>query len=73
MKQVENDMRLMVDVISHICDYARDNDMRVTDTLKTVAENILAICEIADFDGWKKGGARKNGTNSKRTAFLQSV
>lgn len=59
MKELESDMRLMSDVISHICNYASDNDMKVTDTLKTVAENILAICEIADFDGWKKGGEEK--------------
>lgn len=52
---IENDTQLMNDVISYICDYARYNDMNINDTLKIVAENILAICEIADFNGWKKG------------------
>ena len=57
MKELESDMKLMSDVISHICNYASDNNMNITDTLKTVAENILAICEIANFDGWEKGGS----------------
>ena len=57
MSSLESDMKLMTDVIFHICNYASNNDMNVTDTLKTVAENILAICEIANFDGWGKGGS----------------
>lgn len=56
MKELESDMQLMLDVISHICNYASDNYMKDTDTLKTVVEHMLAICETADFDGWKNGG-----------------
>lgn len=62
MSTLESDMKLMADVISYICNYASNNDMNVTDTLKTVAENILAICEIANFDGREKGGSDEHGT-----------
>lgn len=55
MKKPENDIEFITSVISQICDYAIDNGMNATDTLKTVANNILAICEIADFDEWKRG------------------
>ena len=34
--------------------------MKPTETLKTVANNILMITEISNFDGW---GSKDGGTN----------
>lgn len=51
---IGGDMDFMNKIISTVCDYAVDNDLDVGDTLKTVANNILAILEIASFKNWKK-------------------
>lgn len=48
----EKDMKLITDIMSQICNYAIENDMKPTETLKTVANNILMITEISNFDGW---------------------
>ena len=55
-KELSADMELLNSIISQICNYAVDNDMQPTDTVKTVAQNLLALCEIASFDTWHKEG-----------------
>ena len=45
----------MTDIISRICDFAVVNQMPPTDTVRTVGENLEAISEISNFDGWKGG------------------
>lgn len=49
------DVEFMTDIISRICDFAVANQMPPTDTVRTVGENLEAICEISNFDGWKGG------------------
>lgn len=44
----------MTHIISEICDYTKNNDMNPNETLKTVANNIMAICEIVTFNNWGK-------------------
>ena len=52
MIDAEKDMKFITDIMSQICNYAIENDMKPTETLKTVANNILMITEISNFDGW---------------------
>ena len=45
------DRKFLIDILFKIRDYARDNDMDEDETIRTVAENILALLEIATFKG----------------------
>lgn len=49
-----DDTKFMADIIARICDYAVVNGMEPDDTLKTVAENILALLEISTYNNWKQ-------------------
>lgn len=49
------DAEFMSRIIAQICDYAVANEMPPTDTVRTVGENLEAICEFSNFDGWKGG------------------
>ena len=50
-----SDAGFMAHIIAQICDYAVANEMPPTDTVRTVGENLEAISEISNFDGWKGG------------------
>ena len=50
-----SDTEFMSTVISEICSYAVENQMEPDDTLKTVAENILALLKISTFNNWEEG------------------
>lgn len=54
-EELSQDMQLFNDIITQICNYAVDNNMNPTDTIKRVANNLLILCEIASFDNWNKG------------------
>ena len=41
-------------IICTICDYAKHNNYQITDTVKTMGENLTSITEIANFDNWKE-------------------
>lgn len=41
-------------ILTTICDYAKANGYGVTDTVKTMGENLIALTEIATFDNWKE-------------------
>ena len=41
-------------IICTICDYAKHNNYQITDTVKTMGVNLVAITEIADFDNWEE-------------------
>ena len=56
----EKDMKLITDIMSQICNYAKENNINPTEALKAVANNILMITEISNFDGW---GSKDGGTN----------
>lgn len=55
INDMERDIQFISNIISQIADYAQFNDMDVNDTLETIANDILTICKIADFNGLKKG------------------
>ena len=52
--QQESDQKFLVEIISQICDYAVDNDMNPTDTIITVANNLLVFPKITNFDNWER-------------------
>lgn len=52
--QEESDHKFLVEILAQICDYAVDNEMNPTDTVTTVANNLLMLAEIANFDNWNK-------------------
>lgn len=54
--QEESDHKFLVKIISQICDYAVDNDMNPTDTVKIIANNMLMLAKIANFDNWERRG-----------------
>ena len=54
--EVANDGKLMVDIISTICDYARANKYEPDETLRTVANNILSFLSIASLNEWVGDG-----------------
>ena len=46
-------------IICTICDYAKHNNYQITDTVKTMGENLVAITEIAVFDNWEESEANE--------------
>lgn len=47
-----NQIEFMEHLISEICDYSRENDMEPDDTMKAIAENLLALLKISTFNHW---------------------
>lgn len=39
-------------IICTICDYAKENGYAITDTVRTMGENLIALTEISTFDKW---------------------
>lgn len=56
--QEESDHKFLVEILAQICDYAVDNEMNPTDTVTTVANNLLMLAEIANFDNWNKSAEK---------------
>ena len=50
--ELTSDGKLMVDIISTICDYARANRYEPDETLRTVTNNILSFLSIASLNEW---------------------
>ena len=50
---MSDDNEFMVNIISEICQYAKENGMECDDTIRTVANNILVMLEVSTFNGWK--------------------
>ena len=48
-----SDADFMANIICSICDYAVANEMSPNETIKIIAENLLAVLEISNFDGWE--------------------
>lgn len=42
-------------ILCTICDYAKVNNYHITDAVKTMGENLVALTEISNFDNWKGG------------------
>lgn len=51
-----DDTKFVGNIISQICDYAVDNGLNPTDTFNRIANNLVVIGEITNFDNWKKDG-----------------
>lgn len=49
-----SDVKFMTEIIAQICDYAVDNGLDTTDTVNVIANNLVVIAEIADFDNWER-------------------
>lgn len=54
IEELTQDMQLLNSIIAQICNYAVDNDMQPIDTVKAVAQNLLALCELASHEIWNK-------------------
>lgn len=52
-----SDVKFMAEIISQICDYAIDHGLNPTDTVNVIANNLVTIAEISNFDKWER---RKN-------------
>ena len=52
--EMNKDSEFMTHIFSEICDYAVENKMEPNDTMRTIAENILAVLEISTFNNWGK-------------------
>ena len=55
-KELSQDMTFLSNILAQICDYAVDNGLNPTDTVETVAKNLLILSEISNFDNWHKEG-----------------
>ena len=53
-KEFSQDIEFLTSIISKICDYAVDNGLNPTDTVKTVANHLIALSQVASFDDWHK-------------------
>ena len=56
-------------IICTICDYAKHNNYQITDTVKTMGENLVAITEIAVFDNWEESESEWVRINIYRKKF----
>ena len=52
----EQDIKFLTHILFEIRDYARSCGQEPDDTLKTVAEWILGLLEVATFNGKKEDG-----------------
>lgn len=52
--QISKDSEFMIQVVSLIATYAKKNGMSPDETIKTVAENLLCLLEIATFENWRR-------------------
>ena len=54
MNDEMQDIELLVNIISTICDYAIDHQMLPDDVLSAIADRIQEMLQISTFNGWKK-------------------
>lgn len=52
-KEFREDMEFVMDVMTEIAEYAVKNQMMPDETIKTVAENMIALLEIITLNEWK--------------------
>lgn len=50
----KNDIAFLANLISEICSYAVANDMSPNDTIVKIANNLLIVTELSNFDNWGK-------------------
>ena len=49
-----SDVKFMTEIIAQICDYTVDNGLNPTDTVNVIANNLVMIGEISNFDNWER-------------------
>lgn len=54
-KQFHDDMEFVMDIMTEIAEYAVKNQMMPDDTIRTVAENMIALLEIVTLNEYGKG------------------
>lgn len=52
-KQFRDDVEFVMDIMTEIAGYAVKNQMIPDETIKTVAENMIALLEIMTLNEWK--------------------
>lgn len=52
---MNDDTNFQSHIITEICNYAVEQDMEPDDTVRTIANNLLAMLNICTFNNWKKG------------------
>ena len=52
-KEFHDDMEFVMDIMTEIAEYAVKNNMIPDETIKTVAENMIALLEIVTLNGWE--------------------
>ena len=52
-QEFRDDMEFVMDIMTEIAEYAVKNQMIPDETIKTVAENMIALLEIMTLNEWK--------------------
>lgn len=52
-QEFRDDMEFVMDIMTEIAEYAVKNQMIPDETIKTVAENMIALLEIITLNEWK--------------------
>ena len=50
-----NDIEFQSHILTEICNYAVEQGMEPDDTVRTIANNLLAMLNICTFNGWGEG------------------
>ena len=50
-----NDVEFQSHILTEICNYAVEQGMEPDDTVRTIANNLLAMLNICTFNGWGEG------------------
>lgn len=53
-QEFRDDMEFVMDIMTEIAEYAMKNQMIPDETIKTVAENMIALLEIITLNEWRK-------------------
>lgn len=54
-KAMNDDAKFQAHILSEICCYALEQDMDPDDTVRAVANNLLAMLDFCTFKNWKEG------------------
>ena len=52
---MNEDVEFQTHIIGEICDYAVSQGMEPDDTVRTIANNLLAMLNICTFNNWGEG------------------
>lgn len=52
---MNEDVEFQTHIIVEICDYAVSQGMEPDDTVRTIANNLLAMLTISSFNNWGEG------------------